>query len=163
MNEIESPTAGQGRRIAIAVARFNMEITDMLLSGCRASLTDQGVADRDITVVRVPGAWELPLVCRQLADRGCFDAVIALGAVVRGETAHFEFISGECAHGLQQVSLTTGVPVAFGVLTPETGDQARDRADPARKNKGREAALAALEMAGLRDQIGLIGSTSSGT
>jgi len=162
MNEIESPTVGQGRRIAIAVARFNPEITEMLLSGCSQSLSGEGVADSDITVVRVPGAWELPLVCRQLADCGRFDAIIALGAVVRGETAHFEFISGECAHGLQQVSLATGVPVAFGVLTPENGDQARDRADPARKNKGREVALAALEMIGLKDRISSIGSASRG-
>jgi len=147
MNELTLDADGRGRRIGIALARFNAEITDMLLAGCRAALVDAGVADEDITLVRVPGAWELPLACRRLIGHEAFDAVIALGAVVRGQTAHFEFISAECARGLQQVSLDTGVPVAFGVLTTENGDQARHRADPARGNKGREAARAALEMA----------------
>jgi len=149
MTEIEFSIDGRGLRIGIAVARFNQPVTDMLLAGCRAALIEAGVADDDLEIVRVPGAWELPLACRMMIETGRFDAVIALGAVIRGETAHFEFISTECAHGLQQLGLETGVPVAFGVLTPENGDQARERADPERGNKGREAALAAIEMARL--------------
>lgn len=137
---------GAGRRIAIVVARFNQPVTSLLLSGCRRALLESGVADADIHVVDAPGAWELPLACQRLARSGRFDAVIALGAVIRGETAHFDFISAECARGLQQVALASDVPVAFGVLTPENGEQAIERADPERKDKGREAALAALEM-----------------
>ncbi|MDT8450458.1 MAG: 6,7-dimethyl-8-ribityllumazine synthase [Wenzhouxiangellaceae bacterium] len=144
-----NPEPGSGPTIAIAAARFNAGVTDMLLEGCTVALADQGVADGNVMTVRVPGAWELPLACRNLAATGRFDAVIALGAVVRGQTAHFEFISAECARGLQQVQLETGVPVAFGVLTTENGDQARHRADPARGNKGRDAALAVLEMIAL--------------
>jgi 6,7-dimethyl-8-ribityllumazine synthase len=140
-------------RIAVAVARFNPSITDRLLDGCRRALLDSGLSEANLRVVEVPGAWELPLACRLLADSGHYDAVIALGAVVRGETAHFDFISAECARGLQQVGLESGVPVAFGVLTPENGEQAMERADPARKNKGREAALAALGMIALKAEI----------
>ncbi|MEX2500035.1 MAG: 6,7-dimethyl-8-ribityllumazine synthase [Wenzhouxiangellaceae bacterium] len=153
MNEINPQADGRGRRIGIAVARFNAEVTDMLLTGCRQALLDAGVEDAAIELVRVPGAWELPLACRHMIATGRFDAVVALGAVVRGETAHFEFISGECARGLMQLALETGVPVAFGVLTPENGDQARYRADPERGNKGREAALAALEMIDLAERV----------
>jgi len=153
VNEINPQPHGKGRRIGIAVARFNTEVTEMLLAGCREALVDCGVADGDITLARVPGAWELPLACQQMVAIGRYDAVIALGAVVRGETAHFEFISGECARGLMQLSADTGVPVAFGVLTPENGEQARYRADPARGNKGREVALAALEMVDLADLL----------
>jgi 6,7-dimethyl-8-ribityllumazine synthase len=153
MKEIKVLPDGRGLRIGIAVARFNAEITEMLLSGCHAALVEAGVRDCDITVAHVPGAWELPLACCSLVETGRFDAVIALGAVVRGETAHFEFISSECARGLQQLGLESGVPVAFGVLTPENGPQARDRADPGRKNKGREAALAAVEMAVLKARL----------
>ena len=153
MNRIDSKPDGRNRRIAIAAARFNEDIVEMLLDGCVQTLREQEVRDDHITLVRVPGAWELPLACAQLAETGHYDAVIALGAVVRGETAHFDFISAECARGLGEAALGTGVPIAFGVLTPENGEQARDRADPARKNKGREAALAALEMAALGDEV----------
>lgn len=135
----------------------------MLLTGCREALVDHGVADGEITVVRVPGAWELPLACQHMIATGRFDAVIALGAVVRGETAHFEFISGECARGLMQLAAETGVPVGFGVLTPENGDQARYRADPGRGNKGREVALAALEMIDLADRVADHGAAGDGS
>lgn len=153
MTEIDIKPDGSGRRVALAVARFNAQVTGLLLEGCRAALIEHGVAEADITVVRLPGAWELPVTCRRLAAGGAYDAVIALGAVIRGETAHFDFISAECARGLQQAALDTGVPVAFGVLTAETGEQALERADPGRRNKGREAALAALEMAGLFEKL----------
>lgn len=162
MKELRIEADGRGLRIGIAVARFNAEITDMLLSGCHTALLEASVRDADIGLVRVAGAWELPLACRSLIETGRYDAVIALGAVVRGETAHFEFISAECARGLQALALETGVPVAFGVLTPENGDQARERADPARGDKGREAAEAAIEMAVLRRQV-LAGTAEDGS
>lgn len=146
MSEVHTRPGAGDWRIAIAVARFNREITGMLLKGCRDSLEAAGLTGDRVETVEVPGAWELPLVCRELAASGRYHAVVALGAVVRGETAHFDIISAECARGLQQAMMETGVPVAFGVLTPENAEQAVDRADPARKNKGREAALAALDM-----------------
>lgn len=149
----EQHPAGQGSRIAVAVARFNPEVTERLLAGCRQALLDAGVSEENIDVQPVPGAWELPLAARELADGGGYDGVIALGAVVRGETAHFDFISAECARGLQQTMLETGVPVGFGVLTPENGEQAMERADPERKNKGREAALAVLDMIDFRRRV----------
>lgn len=152
-NESTNRSDAPACRIAIAVARFNREITDLLLDGCRQALTGAGVVEEHIEVFAIPGAWELPLACQKLAESERFDAVIALGAVVRGETAHFDFISDQCARGLQQVALGTGVPVAFGVLTPENAEQALERADPARKNKGREAAEAALDMIKLRQDI----------
>ena len=158
MNEIDRQFRGGNRHIGIAVARFNAEVTEMLLAGCRQALRDAGIDNDDIELVRVPGAWELPLAGRQMIATGRFDAVIALGAVVRGETAHFEFISGQCARGLMQLSADTGVPVAFGVLTPENCEQARDRADPGRGNKGREAALAALEMIDLGERVAADGN-----
>lgn len=151
MNEIDCRPEGRGRRLAVAVSRFNREVTELMWTGCRQALDEYGVAD--LTLVRVPGAFELPLVCRWLAASGRFDAVIALGAVVRGETAHFDFISAECTRGLGQVALDSSIPVAFGVLTPENAAQAVERAHPERKNKGREAALAALEMMALRAEI----------
>ena len=153
MKCIDPKPDGRDRCSAIVAARFNEEIVGMLLDGCVQTLREQDVRDDMITLVRVPGAWELPLACAQLAETGQYDAVIALGAVVRGETAHFDFISSECARGLGEAALGTGVPIAFGVLTPENGEQARDRADPARKNKGREVALAALEMAVFGDDV----------
>ena len=151
MNVIDCRPDGRGRKVAVALARFNRSVTELMWQGCRATLEENGVSD--ITLVHVPGAFELPLASRWLVDSGRFDAVIALGAVVRGETAHFDFISAECTRGLGQVALDTRVPVAFGVLTPENGEQALERADPERKNKGREAALAALEMMALRAEI----------
>lgn len=151
MKDIDCQPDGSGRKVAVALARFNSAVTDLMWEGCRRTLEEHGV--EDLTRVRVPGAFELPLVCRWLAESGRFDAVIALGAVVRGQTAHFDFISAECTRGLGEVALNTSIPVAFGVLTPENADQALERADPARKNKGREAALAALEMMALRAEI----------
>lgn len=138
--------AAEGSVIAVAVTRFNPDVTNLLLAGCRQALLDAGLSEERIEVHTVPGAWELPLAARELADSGRYAGVVALGAVVRGETAHFDFISAECARGLQQTTLETGVPVGFGVLTPENGEQAMERADPGRKNKGREAAMAVLDM-----------------
>lgn len=145
--------ASEACRIAVTVARFNPQVTNLLLAGCRQALLDAGLGEADIDVHPVPGAWELPLAVRELADSGRYDGIIALGAVVRGETAHFDFISAECARGLQQTMLETGLPVGFGVLTPENGDQAMERADPERKNKGREAALAVLDMIDFKRRV----------
>lgn len=144
--------AGQGRRVAIACGRFNGAITARLLEGALAALVESGVERRDITVAWAPGAYELPLVALALADGARpHDAVIALGAVIRGETGHYDFVAGECARGLQDVQLSTRVPVVFGVLTVDTLDQALARSGEGEANKGRESALTALEMAALVD------------
>lgn len=153
MDRIQRRAGAQDWRIAIAVAQFNPTITGMLQEGALQTLAAAGVHNEQVEIFEVPGAWELPLACQCLAESGRFDAVIALGAVVRGETAHFDFISAECAHGLQRVCLDTGTPVAFGVLTPENGEQALERADPKRKNKGREVAEAALDMIALKAKV----------
>lgn len=135
-----------GTRVALVVAQFNLPVTGLMAEGCLATLAEHGLSGESVDEFEVPGAWELPLACAQLVESGRYSAVIALGAVIRGETPHFDFISAECARGLMQINLDSGIPVAFGVLTTENGDQALERADPKRKNKGREAALAALEM-----------------
>ncbi len=153
MTDMQPRSGAANWRIAIAVAQFNPTITGMLLEGTRQTLADAGVADTHVQVFEVPGAWELPLASQRLARSGRFDAIIALGAVVRGETAHFDFISAECARGLLQVSLESGLPVAFGVLTPDNGEQALERADPKRKNKGREVAEAAMDMIAFNAEV----------
>ncbi len=135
-----------GARVAIVAARFNSEVVDALLRAAIETLRSHGVAESDITVVRVPGAFELPLLARRLASRGGFEAIIALGAVVRGDTPHFDYVAGECARGIARVGLDFDLPVVFGVLTTDDMTQARARAGAADGNKGRESALAALEM-----------------
>lgn len=135
--------------MAIVAARFNSVVVDKLLQGALQALHAQGVRDENLTVVRVPGAFEIPLMAKKLACGGRHDAVIALGAVIRGETPHFEFVARECAHGLSRVALDTGLPVTFGVLTCDTLEQALARAGGSAGDKGADAALAALQMAGL--------------
>ena len=144
---------GDGLRIAIACARFNDLITERLLAGARDGLQRHGVDGDSITVAWAPGAFELPLVAQRLAASGEFDAVIALGAVIRGATSHYEHVAGECATGLQRAALDTGVPVAFGVLTTDSVEQALERAGCKAGNKGYEAAETALEMADLLRQL----------
>ena len=138
-----------GFRFAIVVSRFNEGITGALREGAVAALREAGVADGDIDVLDVPGAFELPQAARCAAESGSYEAIICLGCVIRGETAHFEYISAAAAHGLMQASGETGVPMAFGVLTTDTWEQAEARAGEGRDNKGFEAAAAALEMAEL--------------
>jgi 6,7-dimethyl-8-ribityllumazine synthase len=139
---------GDGLRVAIACGRFNDVITERLRQAARARLAELGVQDADVTEVWAPGAFELPLVAKALATSGRHDAVITLGAVVRGGTPHFEFVAGECAAGVLRVGLETGVPVVFGVLTTDTVQQAMERSgDDA--NKGTESAETAVEMASL--------------
>ncbi len=135
---------GHGKRVAIVSARFHERIADWLEEGARRALRRCGVEPENVTLARVPGCFELPLAVQRLAKSGRFDAIVALGAVVRGETPHFEYVAGECARGLMDVQLATGVPLGFGVLTTETLAQAEQRADPARGGKGFGAAVAAL-------------------
>jgi len=130
-------------------AKFNGGITERLLEGALAGLEASGIKATTVTVAWVPGAFELPLAAMRLAESGAVDAVVALGAVIRGETAHFDFVAGECASGLQRAALDTGVPVVFGVLTTDTVDQALARCGAGESNKGYEAVVTALEMADL--------------
>jgi 6,7-dimethyl-8-ribityllumazine synthase len=140
-------------RVAVVCAKFNGAITVALLAGVLAGLKDHDVPLETVTVAWVPGAVELPLAASRLLWSGDFDAVIALGAVIRGDTAHFDFVAGECAAGLQRVALDTGVPVVFGVLTTDTVAQARERAGADQTNKGYEAAITALEMVRLLETL----------
>ena len=141
-----SDFAIDGARFAIVAARFNASISDALLEGALATLAEHGVPDDHVSVVRVPGAFEIPITTKRLAASGRFEAVIALGAVVRGGTPHFEYVAGECARGVARVALDEDVPVIFGVLTTDTDAQALERAGGREGNKGHEAAIAGLEM-----------------
>jgi 6,7-dimethyl-8-ribityllumazine synthase len=140
-------------RVALVCAKFNGGITERLLEGALAGFEASGVKAATLTVAWVPGAFELPLAALRLAASGTFDAVVALGAVIRGETAHFDFVAGECASGLQRAALDTGVPVVFGVLTTDTVEQAMARCGEGESNKGYEAAVTALEMADLLGRL----------
>jgi 6,7-dimethyl-8-ribityllumazine synthase len=142
-----------GMRFAIVVSRFNDDVTSALRRGAADALTEAGAAAGSVEIFEVPGAFELPLAARWTAAAGRFDAVICLGCVIRGETPHFEYISSAVAHGLVEIGMTSGVPMAFGVLTTNTVEQAEERSAPGGGNKGREAAIAALEMAHLRRRI----------
>jgi 6,7-dimethyl-8-ribityllumazine synthase len=144
---------GEGRRIAIVVARFHEHVTARLLEGALAGLRSHGVADEAVDVAWVPGAFEIPLVAERMASTAAYDAVICLGAVVRGETAHFELVAAEAARGVADVSRATGIPAIFEVLATETLAQAEARAGGAHGNKGWDAAEAALEMADLLDRL----------
>lgn len=135
--------------IAVIASRFNEEITEALLSGATGVLRQLGVRDENLEVVSVPGAFELPLAAKRLAQTGRFDAVIAIGAVIRGETGHYELVANEAAAGIQRAALDTGVPVIFGVLATEDEDQARARSGGALGNRGEDAAYVAIEMAEL--------------
>lgn len=153
MTSYEGKLRGDGLRIAVACGRFNGLVTERLLAGARDGLVRHGVDGDSITVAWAPGAFELPLVAARLAASGEFDAVIALGAVIRGATGHYEHVAGQCAAGLAKVALDAGVPVVFGVLTTETVDQAIERAGTKAGNKGYEAAETAIEMADLLRQL----------
>jgi 6,7-dimethyl-8-ribityllumazine synthase len=143
------PLSAAGLRVTVVAARYNAELVEQLIDGARAAWLAAGGQPETLRVERVPGAFELPLAAQALALNGSCDALVALGCVIRGDTAHFDFVAGECARGLQQVMLSTGVPVAFGVLTTETVAQAQERAAPGPHNKGAEALQTALVMARL--------------
>jgi 6,7-dimethyl-8-ribityllumazine synthase len=141
-------------RIALVASRFNAEVVDRLVQGAVDALVAHGADPDSLELVRVPGAFDLPPVARRIALSGRCDAIVALGAVIRGETAHFDYVAGECAAGLARVASETGVPVAFGVLTTEDQEQAMARAGGREGNKGADAALAAVELASLLRKLG---------
>ncbi|KGM28466.1 MULTISPECIES: 6,7-dimethyl-8-ribityllumazine synthase [Photorhabdus] len=154
MNVIKGVVAAPQARVAIAIARFNNFINDSLLGGAVDALERIGqVASENITVVWVPGAYELPLTVKTLVETRKYDAVVALGTVIRGGTAHFEYVAGECSSGLSNVAMSSEIPVAFGVLTTESIEQAIERAGTKAGNKGAEAALTALEMVNVINAI----------
>lgn len=147
MRTIESAGSARGLRIAVVVAKYNDFVTDRLQTGALAALQHHGVLDADTTLVRVPGAFEIPTAARLAADSGQFDGVVCLGCLIRGATPHFEYISSAVAHGLTTASGETGIPMAFGVLTTNSAEEALERAVDGPSNKGWEAATATLEMA----------------
>ena len=146
---IEGGRSAKGLRIAIVAARFNHFVVDKLVAGAVETLTQAGISAQDLDIVRVPGAFELPFAARKLAQTRNYEAVITLGAVIRGGTPHFDYVAGESARGVSEAARDSGVPVIFGVLTCDTLEQATDRAGGAHGNKGADAALAAIEMADL--------------
>ena len=150
---IEGKLKGDGKKMGIVVSRFNDFITSRLLEGALDALARTGVADEDISVVRVPGAFEIPLAAKWLSASGKFNAVICLGAVIRGETPHFDYVAGEAAKGISHLSIEFSMPVVFGLLTTNTIEQAIERAGGKSGNKGFEAAMAAVEMASLNDEL----------
>ncbi|GBL04658.1 6,7-dimethyl-8-ribityllumazine synthase [Glaciecola sp. KUL10] len=154
MIEIEGGIRATGKKFAVVVSRFNSFVVESLLEGALDALDRFGeINSDDITVVRVPGAYELPIVAKKLAQQNKYDAIIALGAVIRGGTPHFDFVAGECNKGLAQVSLDATIPVAFGVITTDSIEQAIERSGTKAGNKGAEAALSALEMVNVLSAI----------
>lgn len=133
-------------RIGIVVSRFNDFVTERLLTGAQETIRDAGVADDDVVLLRVPGAFEIPIAAQRLAETSRIDAVVCLGCLIRGRTPHFEYIASACAHGITAAAAATGVPMTFGVLTTNSVEEALERAAPGEGNKGREAALAAIEL-----------------
>lgn len=150
---LEGDFTGSDGRYALVVGRWNSFVVEHLLAGAVDTLRRHGVSDEQMTVVRAPGAFEIPLVCEKVAASGSYDAIIALGAVIRGGTPHFEHVAGECTKGIAQVSLQHGLPIAFGVLTVDSIEQAIERSGTKAGNKGAEAATSALEMVSLLKQL----------
>lgn len=150
---IEGDFKASSAQFALVVARWNSFVVEHLLEGAIDALKRHGITEKQLTIYRTPGAFEIPLTVKKVADQNKFDAIIALGAVIRGGTPHFEYVAGECVKGLGQVSLSAGIPVAFGVLTVDTIEQAIERSGTKAGNKGAEAALSALEMVNLLKQI----------
>jgi 6,7-dimethyl-8-ribityllumazine synthase len=153
VSEIKGTLEARGRRFAVVAAQFNEIVTVKLVEGALAAFQAHGLSDDDLMVVWVPGAFELPLAARRLASSGIHDAVVCLGAVIRGETAHFDFVAAEAARGIADVSRDVGIPVMFGVLTTESLEQALDRAGGKHGNKGWDSAMAAMQMVSVLDQI----------
>ena len=153
MSVTRGEPVGEGRRVAVVVARFHADVTSKLLDGALDGLRRHGVDEDAVDVAWVPGAFEIPLVASRMASTGAYDAVICLGAVVRGETAHFDLVAGEAARGIADVSRQTGIPVIFEVLATETLAQAEARAGGGHGNRGWDAAISALEMADLLDRL----------
>lgn len=150
---VESVCAKQDYRVAVIVGRWHQFIADPLLAGALAAINESGIADNQIDLIYVPGAYEIPLAAKRVADRGQHKAIVTLGAIIKGDTPHFDYVAGECARGIADVSLEYDIPIGFGVLTVNNVDQALARAAEGEANKGREAALAAIEMADLLGQL----------
>ena len=150
---IEGDLSAKGLRFAIIVGRFNSFVTDRLLAGALDALTRSGCPEENIEIVKVPGSWEMPVVARELARAKRCDAIIAVGAIIRGDTPHFDYVAAEMSRGLAQAAADTGIPVSFGVLTTNTVEQAVDRAGVKGGNKGFDAAMAAIEMANLMRRL----------
>ena len=151
---IEGGLIVEKARFCLLAARFNSFVVESLVGGAIDTLKRHGAAEKDITLVRLPGAFEMPVALDKIAAKGKYDAIIALGAVIRGGTPHFDYVAGECVKGMSQVSLKHGVPIAFGVLTVDSIEQAIERAGTKAGNKGAEAAVSAIEMVNLLRQIG---------
>ena len=151
--ELQGTRNGAGCRFAVVVSRFNEEVTSGLLAGARQALRESAVSEDDVTVFHVPGAFEIPVTALRAAETGLFDAVICIGCVIKGETLHFEYIASAACHGIAEAASASGVPITLGVLTALTEAQALERSSPGAGNKGREAALAAVEMATLFRQL----------
>jgi 6,7-dimethyl-8-ribityllumazine synthase len=153
MREVRGTFDARGRRFALVASQFNELVTSKLVEGAVACLRAHGIADEDLVVVWVAGAFELPFAARRLAASGLYDAVVCLGAVIRGETAHFDYVAGEAARGIADAAARTGLPVMFGVLTTDSLEQALDRAGGKHGNKGWDAAMGAMQMASVLDQL----------
>ena len=153
MKEIKGSLLGKGKKIAIVVSSFNEVISRNLLQGCIDTLKKCGTEDKDISIYWTPGAFEIPLICFKLSSSKKYDAIISLGAIIRGDTPHFDYIASSLMRSLQEISLKTHTPIILGVITAETEEQALERAGIKKENRGREAALAALEMANLNSKI----------
>ena len=153
MKTIEGNLTIRDKKIALVAARFNSFIVEHLISGSKDALLSSGADESDIEIFYVPGAFEIPLALKKIASSGKYDAIVALGAVIRGGTPHFEYVAGECVKGISQVSLESEVPIAFGVLTVDTIEQAIDRAGANSENKGAEAAESAIRMINLLEQL----------
>ncbi|PLW81740.1 6,7-dimethyl-8-ribityllumazine synthase [Kineobactrum sediminis] len=151
---LEGDFTGSSGQYALVVGRWNSFVVEHLLEGAIDTLRRHGVSENQLTIVRAPGAFEIPMVCQRVAQKGGFDAIIALGAVIRGGTPHFDYVAGECTKGIAQVSLEFGIPISFGVLTVDSIEQAVERSGTKAGNKGAEAAMSALEMVSLFGQIG---------
>ena len=160
MKLVEGMPAARGLRIALIVARFNDFVTDRLQAGALEALAGAGVTADDVTVVKVPGSFEIPLAAQRVAETGRFDAVVCLGCLIKGATAHFEYIASAVSHGIAQAAAETGIPITFGVLTTTSAEEALERAGKGSSNKGYEAAMAAVEMATLLKR--LVQSDSAG-
>ena len=150
---VEGQLTALDLRIGIVASRFNSFIVEQLVQGAIDALRRHGAREQDITLARIPGAWEMPIVVQRMAASRRFDAIIALGAVIRGETPHFDYVAGECAKGIAQASMSNDVPVAFGVLTTDTIEQAVERAGTKAGNKGADAAVSAIETVNLLKQL----------
>lgn len=152
-NFYEGKISAEGKKFALVVSRFNDFVSDKLLAGALDALSRHGARDQDVDVVKVPGSFEIPLMAKKMAGKEKYDAVICLGAVIRGSTPHFEYVSAEVSKGIAQVGLQAGIPVIFGVITTDTLEQAIERAGTKAGNKGWSAAIAAMEMANLAEAV----------